>query len=153
MPDQPVCSPATINTAILVSLDFGKGCYVEYLDELHQLAASDQITVTAVVTGKRSRPDPAFYAGTGKVDEIAAVIEQTGVSLVIFNHNLSPAQQRNLEQRFQCRVLDRTSLILDIFAQRAKSHEGKLQVELAQLRYRLPRLGGQGLVLSRLGAE
>jgi GTP-binding protein HflX len=74
------------------------------------------------------------------VDEIAAVIEQTGVSLVIFNHNLSPAQQRNLEQRLQCRVLDRTSLILDIFAQRAKSHEGKLQVELAQLEHLATRL-------------
>jgi GTP-binding protein HflX len=74
------------------------------------------------------------------VDEIAAAIEQTGVSLVIFNHNLSPAQQRNLEQRLQCRVLDRTSLILDIFAQRAKSHEGKLQVELAQLEHLATRL-------------
>lgn len=142
MPDQPICSPAiiNINTAILVSLDFGRGCYAEYLEELRQLAASDRITVSAVITGKRSRPDPAFYAGTGKVDEIAAVIEQTGVSLVIFNHNLSPAQQRNLEQRLQCRVLDRTSLILDIFAQRAKSHEGKLQVELAQLEHLATRL-------------
>lgn len=140
MPDQPICSPAIINTAILVSLDFGRGCYAEYLEELRQLAASDRITVSAVITGKRSRPDPAFYAGTGKVDEIAAVIEQTGVSLVIFNHNLSPAQQRNLEQRLQCRVLDRTSLILDIFAQRAKSHEGKLQVELAQLEHLATRL-------------
>jgi GTP-binding protein HflX len=74
------------------------------------------------------------------VDEIAAAIEQTGVSLVIFNHNLSPAQQRNLKQRLQCRVLDRTSLILDIFAQRAKSHEGKLQVELAQLEHLATRL-------------
>ncbi len=140
MPDRPACSPAPINTAILVSLDFGRGCYAEYLDELRQLATSDQITVSAVITGKRSRPDPAFYAGTGKVDEIAAAIEQTGVSLVIFNHNLSPAQQRNLEQRLQCRVLDRTSLILDIFAQRAKSHEGKLQVELAQLEHLATRL-------------
>ena len=142
MPDQPICSPAiiNINAAILVSLDFGRGCYAEYLEELRQLAASDRITVSAVITGKRSRPDPAFYAGTGKVDEIAAVIEQTGVSLVIFNHNLSPAQQRNLEQRLQCRVLDRTSLILDIFAQRAKSHEGKLQVELAQLEHLATRL-------------
>lgn len=133
-------SAVNINAAILVSLDFGEGSYVERLEELRQLTASNGLTIPAVIKGKRSYPDPAYYAGSGKVDEIAAAVEQTGALLVIFNHNLSPAQQRNLEQRLQCRVLDRTSLILDIFAQRAKSHEGKLQVELAQLEHLATRL-------------
>ncbi len=131
---------ATNNSAILVSLDFGGGNYAENLEELRQLAASDGLTIPTVIKGKRSRPDPAYYAGSGKVDEIAFAVEQTDASLMIFNHNLSPAQQRNLEQRLHCRVLDRTSLILDIFAQRAKSHEGKLQVELAQLEHLATRL-------------
>ncbi|MCX7183682.1 MAG: GTPase HflX [Nitrosospira sp.] len=140
MLDRPAGSTANTNAAILVSLDFGGGCYAENLEELQQLAASDGLTIPAVIKGRRSRPDPAYYAGSGKVDEIAAVVEQTGASLVIFNHNLAPAQQRNLEQRLHCRVLDRTNLILDIFAQRAKSHEGKLQVELAQLEHLATRL-------------
>ena len=140
MLDRPAGSAANINAAILVSLDFGGGGYAENLEELRQLAASDGLAIPAVIKGRRSRPDPAYYAGSGKVDEIAAAVEQTGASLVIFNHNLSPAQQRNLEQRLQCRVLDRTNLILDIFAQRAKSHEGKLQVELAQLEHLATRL-------------
>ena len=93
-----------------------------------------------MIRGKCSRPNPATYAGNGKVNEISLILKQTCASLVIFNHNLSPAQQRNLEQYLQCRVIDRTSLILDIFAQRAKSHEGKLQVELAQLEYLATRL-------------
>lgn len=128
------------NTAILVSLNFGGGSYAESLEELRQLAVSDKLTILAVVEGKRSRPDSATYAGSGKVDEIALVLEQTDAAMVIFNHDLSPAQQRNLEKRLQCRVIDRTSLILDIFAQRAKSHEGKLQVELAQLEHLATRL-------------
>jgi len=140
MLDQPAGSAANINAAILVGLDFGGSCYAENLEELRQLAASDGLTVPAVIKGRRSHPDPVYYAGSGKVGEIAAALEQTGASLVIFNHNLSPAQQRNLEQRLQCRVLDRTNLILDIFAQRAKSHEGKLQVELAQLEHLATRL-------------
>ena len=140
MLDRPSGSAANINSAILVSLDFGDSSYAENLEELQQLAASDGLTIPAVIKGKRSRPDPAYYAGSGKVGEIASAVEQTGASLVIFNHNLSPAQQRNLEQRLQCRVLDRTNLILDIFAQRAKSHEGKLQVELAQLEHLATRL-------------
>jgi len=128
------------NAAVLVSLDFGGEGYAESLEELRQLAVSDKLTILAVVEGKRSRPDSATYAGSGKVDEIALVLEQTGASLIIFNHDLSPAQQRNLEKRLQCRVIDRTSLILDIFAQRARSHEGKLQVELAQLEHLATRL-------------
>jgi GTP-binding protein HflX len=104
------------------------------------LAASDHLLISGVIRGRRSHPDAATFAGAGKINEIALAVEQTGASLVIFNHNLSPAQQRNLEQRLGCRIIDRTSLILDIFAQRAQSHEGKLQVELAQLEHLSTRL-------------
>ena len=130
----------TANTAILVSLDFGNGMCSERLQELQQLAVSDQIKVLAVVEGKRSCPDSRMYVGSGKVEEIAQVLVDTGADMVIFNHDLSPAQQRNLMLYFNCSVIDRTSLILDIFAQRAKSHEGKLQVELAQLEHLATRL-------------
>ncbi|HEY6043363.1 MAG TPA: GTPase HflX, partial [Nitrosospira sp.] len=144
MLDRPAGNPPGAKmadgTAVLVSLDFSDKAYVENLEELRQLAASDQLAIYAVVKGKRSRPDPATFAGSGKVDEIMSALEQTGASLVIFNHDLSPAQQRNLEQRLGHQVIDRTSLILDIFAQRAKSHEGKLQVELAQLEHLSTRL-------------
>ena len=131
---------ADVNAAVLVSLDFGRNGYVENIEELRQLATSDGLIIVAVIRGKCSRPNPATYAGNGKVNEISLILKQTCASLVIFNHNLSPAQQRNLEHYLQCRVIDRTSLILDIFAQRAKSHEGKLQVELAQLEYLATRL-------------
>ncbi|SFN89179.1 GTPase HflX [Nitrosospira briensis] len=143
MLDRPAANTFNTNAAdkaVLVSLDFGESDPAENLEELRRLAASDQLTISAVVNGKRLKPDPATFAGSGKVDEIAAALEQTGASLVIFNHDLSPAQQRNLEQRVEHRVIDRTSLILDIFAQRAKSHEGKLQVELAQLEHLATRL-------------
>ena len=140
MLDQPTGNMASANSAVLVSLDFSNGGHAESLNELRQLAASDALEISAVVNGKRTRPDPALFAGTGKIDEIALVLEHTGAPLVIFNHELTPAQQRNLEQRLGCRVIDRTSLILDIFAQRAKSHEGKLQVELAQLEHLATRL-------------
>ncbi|SCY35081.1 GTP-binding protein HflX [Nitrosospira sp. Nl5] len=140
MLDRPADDASHASTAVLVGLDFGDGDYAENLEELRQLAASDALAVSTVITGKRSRPDPATFAGSGKVNEIMLALEQTGASLVIFNHDLSPAQQRNLEQRLGQRVIDRTSLILDIFAQRAKSHEGKLQVELAQLEHLATRL-------------
>ena len=128
------------NTAVLVSLDFGLGLHAERVEELQQLVISDKIAVGAVVTGKCIRPNPATFVGSGKLDEIQLARGQSDASLVIFNHELSPGQQRNLSQRFQCQVIDRTSLILDIFAQRAKSHEGKLQVELAQLEHLSTRL-------------
>ena len=99
----------------------------------------------ALVEGKRQRPDPALYAGSGKVQEIADTVMQHEAPLVIFNHDLSPAQMRNLTAKINARVIDRTMLILDIFAQRAQSHEGKVQVELAQLRYLATRLVGQGI--------
>jgi len=133
-------SKLAVDTAVLVSLDFSDKAYAESLEELRQLAASDHLVISGVIKGRRSRPDPATFAGAGKVNEITSALEQTGASLVIFNHDLSPAQQRNLEQRLGRQVIDRTSLILDIFAQRAQSHEGKLQVELAQLEHLSTRL-------------
>jgi GTP-binding protein HflX len=119
--------------AVLVSLDFGESDHAESLEEMQQLVASAGVSARALVKGKRQRPDSALFAGRGKVAEIADTVSANHAPLVIFNHDLSPVQERNLEQRLNCRVVDRTSLILDIFAQRARSHEGKLQVELAQL--------------------
>ena len=130
------------NTAVLVSLDFGAPDYAESLQELRLLAQSAGVTVLALVEGRRQRPDASLFAGSGKVDEIAAIVEQHEVPLIIFNHDLSPAQMRNLTARIKARVIDRTMLILDIFALRAKSHEGKVQVELAQLKYLSTRLVG-----------
>ena len=126
--------------AVLVALDFGDDDYAETLAEIQLLASSAGVTAKEIVRGKRDRPDSAFYAGKGKVDQIAEAVAATQSQLVIFNHELSPVQERNLEQRLNCRVVDRTSLILDIFAQRARSHEGKLQVELAQLDHLATRL-------------
>jgi GTP-binding protein HflX len=125
---------------VLASLDFGDPDYSESLNELKLLATSAGLKVVALVEGKRAKPDAALFAGSGKADEIGLAAKATGVSLVIFNHELSPVQERNLERRLQCRVLDRTALILDIFAKRARSNEGKLQVELAQLRHYATRL-------------
>jgi GTP-binding protein HflX len=144
MLDQPVGNTlktdSAADSAVLVSLDLGGGDSAENLEELRRLAASDELAVSAVIKGKRAKPDPATFAGSGKVAEILLALQQTDASLVVFNHDLSPAQQRNLERNLGRRVVDRTSLILDIFAQRAKSHEGKLQVELAQLEHLATRL-------------
>ncbi|MEQ1837937.1 MAG: GTPase HflX, partial [Candidatus Nitrotoga sp.] len=135
-------STTVVNTAILVSLDLGAPDYAESLAELRLLAESAGVRSVALVEGKRQRPDASTFAGSGKVDEIAALVEQHEVPLVIFNHDLSPAQMRNLTERIKVRVIDRTMLILDIFALRAQSHEGKVQVELAQLKYLSTRLIG-----------
>jgi GTP-binding protein HflX len=132
--------PGGGDAAVLVGLDFGDPDYAESLEELKRLAESANVDVLGVVRGRRARPDSALFAGQGKVDEIAQEVQAKGANLVLFNHELSPAQERNLEQRLNCRVLDRTALILDIFAQRAQSHEGKLQVELAQLQHLATRL-------------
>src|SRR5574340_722648 len=132
--------PAAGEKAVLVQLDLGEGHFAERLDELKLLAASAGAEVTAVVKGRRQAPDPATFAGKGKIAEIADTGRDEGADLVIFNHELSAAQQRNIEKELGCRVVDRTSLILDIFAQRAQSHEGKLQVELAQLQHLATRL-------------
>ncbi len=126
--------------AVLVALDFGRDDHAASRTELEALVTSAGARVLAVVEGRRGRPDPARFAGSGKVEELARVRAATGASVVSVNHELSPAQQRNLERAVGCRVVDRTSLILDIFAQRASSHEGKVQVELAQLQHQSTRL-------------
>jgi GTP-binding protein HflX len=119
--------------AVLVGLDVGQKHPAESLEELKALAASAGVEGRATVRGRRERPDPALFAGSGKVEELRQSVVENHADVAIFNHELSPAQERNLERALSCRVVDRTSLILDIFAQRAQSHEGKLQVELAQL--------------------
>lgn len=132
--------PEGSSDAILVSLDFGATGYEESLEELKQLAISAGISIRGVVEGKRDKPDAKYFVGSGKAEELAEMVKATESRAVVFNHDLSPSQQRNLERLLQCRVADRTGLILDIFAQRAKSHEGKLQVELAQLEHLSTRL-------------
>ena len=126
--------------AALVGIDFGQGDFAASVEELQLLARSAGAEPVTTITAKRSSPDAAYFVGSGKADEIGLAVLDHAIEIVIFNHALSPAQQRNLEKRLQIRVLDRTSLILDIFAQRAASHEGKLQVELAQLQHLATRL-------------
>ncbi len=121
------------------------------LQELARLAETAGAVVADVVVQRRTRPDPATWVGAGKVDEIRARVQTAGASLAVFDQELSPAQQRNLERALETKVLDRTALVLDIFSQRARTHEGRLQVELAQMTYLLPRLAGRGVLLSRLG--
>lgn len=110
------------------------------VEEFVLLVESAGAEVMSVVSGRRAAPEKRYFAGSGKVEEVADVVRATGAEVVIFNHSLSPSQERNLESALQCRVLDRTGLILDIFALRARSHEGKLQVELAQLKHLSTRL-------------
>lgn len=126
--------------AILVHLDLPDAMGREDLDEFHHLVTSSGVEPVVELTGKRDRPDPALFIGTGKTDELAQLVKDNEADVVLFNHALSPAQERNLERAVKCRVLDRTGLILDIFAQRARTHEGRLQVELAQLRHLSTRL-------------
>jgi GTP-binding protein HflX len=132
--------PASGENAVLVQLDFGEGDFSERLSEFNLLVGSAGARPLAVISGKRARPDPALFAGKGKVAEIGDAVRLHQADVVIFNHELAPGQQRNLERTLECRVVDRSSLILDIFALRAKSHEGKLQVELAQLQHLATRL-------------
>lgn len=142
---------------ILVGMEYAGGAGIvgwtaeDSLEELKQLADTAGAEVVAKFLQKRPKPDPAFFIGKGKVQELALYVQQENIDLCIFDDELSPAQQRNIEQAMGVRVLDRTALILDIFAQRAHTNEGKLQVELAQLQYTLPRIMGKGLSLSRLG--
>jgi GTP-binding protein HflX len=142
--DKKLLSGHPSEAAVLVSIDFGDSDHSESLDELRLLAETAGVRTLAVVEAKRQRPDAALFAGSGKVQEIAELVERLEVPLVIFNHDLSPAQMRNLTTKLNTRVIDRTMLILDIFAQGAQSHEGKVQVELAQLKYLAARLVGQG---------
>ena len=127
--------------AVLVGVDLGAdAAFDESLDELALLAASAGDVAVARVTTRRRAPDPALFVGSGKADEIKALVAATSAQGVIFDQALSPAQQRNLERHLGVPVADRTGLILDIFAERARSHEGKLQVELARLQYVATRL-------------
>ncbi|MFC6644833.1 GTPase HflX [Granulicella cerasi] len=121
------------------------------LAEFQELARSAGATIAAVVLQHRAKPDPATLVGGGKLDEIVATVESTGASLVLFDHDLSPSQARNVEARLPVTVIDRTQLILDIFARHARTREGMLQVELAQLEYSLPRIGGKGKSMSQTG--
>lgn len=132
--------PSGGDSAVLVSQDFGEAGYAESLQELKQLAISAGMNIKATVEGRRPKPDAKYFIGSGKAEELAQAIQSTEARVAVFNHNLSPSQQRNLEQLLECRVIDRTGLILDIFALRAQSHEGKLQVELALLEHLSTRL-------------
>ncbi len=131
--------PRSGERAVLVHLDFHTD-QQDALEEFRELALSAGADPVATVTGSRSRPDAKYFIGSGKAEELHERVVAEKAELVLVNHALSPAQERNLERLLQCRVLDRTGLILDIFAQRAKSHEGRLQVELAQLRHMSTRL-------------
>lgn len=137
------------------------GCHLPHIDdyrfqnsmmELESLTETANGEVVIEVVQKRDRPDSSTYIGKGKVEELETLVEELEVDVIIFNSELTPSQLRNLSNQLKARIIDRTQLILDIFAQRAQSREGKLQVELAQLEYLLPRLAGQGTELSRLGA-
>lgn len=140
-----------IETALLAAVDIGEYDTENSLDELEELAKSAGAQVVGKVIQKKDHPDPATLFGSGRIQEIAEFVKANEVSLVIVDQELSPAQQKNIEKQVDAAIIDRTTLILDIFAQRAKTSEGRLQVELAQLKYRLPRLTGQGTSLSRLG--
>ncbi len=132
--------PRSGERAVLVHLELQAEQEREALDEFQELVRSAGAQAVAVVTGRRDAPQAKYFVGSGKAEEIRASVEAEGAEVVLFNHALSPAQERNLEQFLKCRVLDRTGLILDIFAQRARSSDGKLQVELAQMRHIATRL-------------
>ncbi len=137
--------------AVLAGVDTGAYDMDASMEELRELAASAGYESAGILTQKRPEPDAATCLGAGRLEELAEFVRNSGADAVIFDHELSPLQIRNLEQQLDRPVIDRTMLILDIFAQRAVSAEGKLQVELAQLRYQLPRLAGRGVQLSRQG--
>jgi GTP-binding protein HflX len=133
-------APADARAAVIVCLDFGDADYEERVEEVVRLVESAGVTRHRVLRGRRSRPDPKFYAGSGKVGEMDRAATELNAAFIVFNHELSPAQQRNVERATDLRVLDRTELILEIFAQRAQTSEGKLQVELARLQHLSTRL-------------
>ncbi len=126
--------------AILVHLDFPDESAREDLQEFEMLVSSAGISALAIITGKRNTPHTRFFVGSGKADEVAEAVKLYEANVILFNHSLSPSQEKNIEALCECRVVDRTTLILDIFAQRARTHEGKLQVELAQLKHISSRL-------------
>lgn len=132
--------PSGFGAAVLVSVDFGEADYADSLHELEQLGLSAGLVLRGTLEGKRSTPDAKYFIGSGKADELKLMMQATESGVAVFNHDLSPSQQRNLERVLEARVVDRTGLILDIFSQRAQTHEGKLQVELAQLEHLSTRL-------------
>ena len=127
-------------SACVISINFGDNDFEESVEEIKELVLSADMKIVSTVNIKRSAPDPKYFLGSGKAEEVKFIIQESKADTVIFNHNLSPSQERNLEKHFSTRILDRTALILFIFAKRAKSHEGKLQVELAQLDHLSTRL-------------
>lgn len=141
----------TPETSVLVGLDTGDYDAEVSIDELEELAKTAGSKVLAKIIQKKEKPDPATYIGSGRLKEIRDFCRDNEADLIIFDCELSPSQQRNVENFTDVRVIDRTTLILDIFAARARAKEGRIQVELAQLKYSLPRLGGKGTELSRLG--
>ena len=127
-------------SACVISINFGDNDFEESVEEIKELVLSADMKIVSTVNIKRSAPDPKYFLGSGKAEEVKFIIQESKADTVIFNHNLSPSQERNLEKFLSTRILDRTALILFIFAKRAKSHEGKLQVELAQLDHLSTRL-------------
>lgn len=136
----PGSTQANTQEAVVVHLQFAFQEYEQANAEFLELVRSAGAVIVGSISGKRAKPDPRYFAGAGKAEEIATAVTEHGAELVVFNHDLSPSQERNLEKLLRCRVLDRAGLILDIFARRARSFEGKLQVELAQLRHLSTRL-------------
>ena len=132
--------PSGFEVAILVSVDFGDHDYEESLNELRQLSMTAGLAIRGTIESKRNVLDAKYFIGSGKADELKLMMQASEANIAVFNHDLSPSQQRNLERLLEARVVDRTGLILDIFSQRAQSHEGKLQVELAQLEHLSTRL-------------
>lgn len=146
-----IISGSAPERAILFSVDDGSFDNEASMEELRRLAESAGATVFCESIQKKDKPDAAIYAGAGKIEELRSLCENNAIDLLIADCELTPTQQRNLENALDTRVIDRTTLILDIFAKSAKTNEGKIQVELAQLQYLLPRLAGRGTALSRLG--
>lgn len=143
-----------IERAVLVGVNLRNAEHFDYsMEELADLAGAIEVEVVGVITQNLERVTPSHYVGTGKIDEVKALYDETGANLVIFNDELSPSQIRNLERDLDCKVIDRTMLILDIFGRRAKTKEAQMQVELAQLQYMLPRLVGLHASLSRQGGS
>jgi GTP-binding protein HflX len=132
--------PKSGEKALLVHMDISDEVFREDLSEFNELAISAGADIVSTVTSSRKKPESKYFVGTGKANEIKELVKQYDIALVLFNHVLTPSQERNIEGLVECRVLDRTGLILDIFAQRARSFEGKLQVELAQLKHMMTRL-------------
>jgi len=152
---EPLATKPEAERAGLVGCYFGnreRAQAEESLLELEALAQAAGAAVAERVLQERVAPDPAYFVGKGKAEELRRQVEERALDLLVFDDELSPGQMRNLERKAGCKILDRTQLILDIFARRARTREGKLQVELAQLNYLLPRLAGKGTLLSRLGA-